>query len=121
MLDAKEVRIEDDRRYLTFECKICNNAIRIRDHDEMENCVYRTEFTMRAQKMKIDPECIKDPTLTRRGDVLCPYCGHNEAVTFTQGVGDKVQLVFVCTHKDCKQHWFKREEDENEVFSEDSQ
>ena len=90
MLDAKEVRDELKGRYLTFECKICNNAIRIKEGDEVENCVYRTEFTMRAQKMKVDPECIKDPTLTRRGDVLCPYCGHEEAVTFTQSVGDKV-------------------------------
>ena len=48
MLDAKETRGEDDRRNLTFECKICNNAIRIREGDEVENCVYRTEFTMRA-------------------------------------------------------------------------
>ena len=49
----------------------------------MENCVYRTDFTMRAENIQVDPECIKDPTLERRKDVKCKWCGHSEAVIFT--------------------------------------
>ncbi len=69
MLDAKEHRGEDGRRYLSFDCKACSNYQRAAIDSEVENCVYRTDFTMRAENLQVDPECVKDPTLQRRKDV----------------------------------------------------
>ena len=119
MLEAKEHRADEDRRFLQFECKMCNNYQRAAEGSEMDNCVYRTDFTMRAENLHVDPECIKDPTLSRRKDVECKWCGHSEAVTFTQPTKDKLNLIFVCTR--CTQHWSKGEgaKDDNEQFSED--
>ena len=119
MLDAKEHRIEE-RRFLLFECKLCNNYQKAAIDSEADNCVYRTDFTMRAENLQVDPECVKDPTLQRRQDVLCKYCGHNEAVSYTQPTKDKMTLIFVCTR--CQQYWTKGEgeADDHEVFSDDS-
>ena len=88
----------------------------------MDNCVYKTDYTMRAENLQVDPECIKDPTLSRRKDVKCPNadCGYNEAVTFTQPTKDRLNLIFVCTR--CQRHWNKGEGelDDNQYFSDDS-
>lgn len=85
----------------------------------MDNCVYRTDYTMRAENLHVDPECIKDPTLTRRRDIECKWCRHNEAVSFTQVTKEKLNLIFVCTK--CTKHWQKGEGrlDENQVYSDD--
>lgn len=96
MLDAKEHR-SDERRFLLFECKLCNNYQRAGEFSEADNCVYKTDYTMRAENLKVDPECVKDPTLQRRQDVNCKHCGHNEAVNFTQPTKDRMTLIFVCT------------------------
>ena len=116
MLEAMEYR-QDDLRYLRFECNLCNTYQKAAEGSEVDNCVYRTDFSMRAENLIVDPECIKDPTLSRRKDVECKYCGHNEAVTFTQPTKTKLNLIFVCTR--CTQHWSKGEgaKDENEEFS----
>lgn len=105
---------------MQFECKLCNNFVRAIEGSEVDNCVYRTDFTMRAENLQIDPECVKDPTLTRRQDILCKWCNHNEAVTFTQPTKDKMNLIFVCTR--CRKHWTKGEgaKDDNESFSDDT-
>ena len=119
MLDAKEHK-SDDRRFLQFECKLCNNYQRAAEHSEVDNCVYRTDFTMRAENLQVDPECVKDPTLQRRQDVSCPHCGNNEAVNYTQPTKDRMTLIFVCTR--CCQYWTKGEGnmDNHEEFSDDS-
>lgn len=119
MLEAKEYKADEDRHYLQFECKLCNSYQRAQENDEVDNCVYKTDFTMRAENLIVDPECIKDPTLSRRKDVQCKWCGHNEAVTFTQPLKDKLNLIFVCCK--CARHWSKGEGllDENEHFSDD--
>lgn len=119
MLDAKEHR-SDERRFLQFECKLCNNYQRANEFSEVDNCVYRTDFTMRAENLQVDPECVKDPTLSRRQDVQCKWCNNNEAVCYTQPTKDKMNLIFVCTK--CRQHWCKGEGamDDNEEFSSDS-
>ena len=96
MLEAMEYK-DGDNRYLRFECNICNKYQKAIEGSEVDNCVYMTDFSMRAEKLIVDPECIKDPTLSRRKDVQCPFCGHNEAVTFTQPTKIKLNLVFVCT------------------------
>jgi len=63
----------------------------------------------------VDPECIKDPCLSRRRGQPCKKCGHNEAVTFTNPTKDRMNLIFVCTN--CKYYWRKDELDENDVLS----
>ena len=120
MLEAKEHRGDSDRKFLQFECKLCNNYQRAAEASEVDNCVYRTDFTMRAENVHVDPECVKDPTLQRRQDVQCKWCGHYEAVCYTQPTKDKMTLIFVCTK--CTQYWTKGEgmQDDNESFSEDS-
>lgn len=76
---------------------MCHHYERAAEGDEVDNCVYRTDYTTRAENLHVDPECIKDPTLSRRKDIQCKYCGHNEAVTFTQATKDRLNLIFVCT------------------------
>ena len=90
------------------------------ENSEADNCVYRTDFTMRAENLQVDPECVKDPTLTRRKDVVCKWCGYHEAVSYTQPTKDKMTMIFVCTR--CQQHWTKGEgqKDDHETFSDDS-
>ena len=119
MLDAKEHK-GDNSRFLKFECKLCNYYWDAPERSEVDNCVYRTDFTMRAENLQVDPECVNDPTLARRQDVICKHCGHNEAVNYTQPTKDRMKLIFVCTA--CKQYWCKGEGqmDDNEEFSEDS-
>ena len=64
MLDAKEYRaLEGDRSFLQFSCKLCNNYTPAVEGSEIDNCVYRTDFTLRAENLQVDPECVKDPTL----------------------------------------------------------
>ena len=116
MLDPKEMR-NDQRPYLVFECRLCNRQQYTNETSESDNCVYRTDFTMRAENLQVDPECVKDPTLTRRKDVKCPWCDHHEAVNYTQPTKDKMTMIFVCTR--CQQYWTKGggELDDNEFFS----
>ena len=118
MLEPREFK-HGDRSSLQFDCKLCNSYCRAQDNDEMDNCVYRTDYTTRAENLHVDPECIKDPTLSRRRDVVCKWCSHNEAVTFTQPTKDRLNLIFVCCK--CARHWTKGEgeKDEEEVFSDD--
>ena len=82
MLEPRE-HIVSERHYLQFECKLCARAQRAEEGNEIDNCVYRTDYTVRAENLQVDLECVKDPTLTRRRDVECKFCAHNEAVTFT--------------------------------------
>ena len=82
MLEPREVTV-GDRHYLIFECKLCSRSQKAVEGNELENCVYRTDYTMKAENLSVDPESVKDPTLTRRKDVCCKWCSHNEAVTFT--------------------------------------
>ena len=64
MLDAKEYKqVDPDRCFLQFQCKLCNNYTPAVEGSEVDNCVYRTDFTMRAENLQVDPECVKDPTL----------------------------------------------------------
>lgn len=106
MLEPKEYS-QDDRFFLQYECKLCNRSQRALEGSEMDNCVYRTDFTMRTENLQVDPECIKDPTLARRRDICCKWCQHNEAVSFTQVTKDRLNLIFVCTR--CAKHWQKGE------------
>ena len=119
MLDPRE-KTQGDKHSLQFECKQCNSIQRTGEGDEHDYCVYRTDYTAKAEKLQVDPECISDPTLSRRRDVLCPFCEHQEAVSYTQVTKEKLNLIFVCTG--CKKYWLRGEgaKDEAEVFSDDS-
>ena len=47
MLEPKEYS-QDERFFLQYECKLCNRSQRAQEGSEMDNCVYRTDFTMRT-------------------------------------------------------------------------
>ena len=83
MMEAREQRVSETQRWLQFECKLCGHSMKAKIGDEVDNCVYRTDFSERAEALKVDSDCINDPTLTRRKDIECPKCGGHEAVTFT--------------------------------------
>lgn len=119
MLDPKEYSV-GDKYLLKFECKHCSRSQKTEDGGELENCVYRTDYTVRAENLWVDPECVKDPTLTRRKDITCKWCQFNEAVSFTQVTKEKLNCIFVCVR--CTKHWVKGEGalDEAERFSDDS-
>ena len=82
MLDPRE-KTEGERHYLQFECKHCTRVQNTGEGDEHDYCVYRTDYTAKAEKLQVDPECISDPTLSRRKDIECPFCKHEEAVSYT--------------------------------------
>ena len=69
MLEPQEHRSEGDNSYLQFVCNMCHHYERAATGDEVDNCVYRTDYTTRAENLNVDPECIKDPTLSRRKDI----------------------------------------------------
>jgi DNA-directed RNA polymerase subunit M/transcription elongation factor TFIIS len=119
LLDPKEHTL-GDKSLLQFECKHCARTQRVTEGSEVENCVYRTDYTVRAEALLVDPECVKDPTLTRRKDMQCKWCNYNEAVSFTQVTAQKLNMIFVCTR--CSKWWAKGEgkKDEAELFSDDS-
>ena len=119
MLDPSE-HTDGDRHFLQFECKQCNRTQKTGEGDELDNCVYRTDYTTKAENLRVDPECIKDPTLCRRRDIECKFCQHTEAVSYTQVTKERLNLIFVCTR--CTGHWFRGEgaKDEAEEFSDDS-
>lgn len=89
LLDPKEHTV-GDKYLLQFECKHCARSQRVMEGSEIENCVYRTDYAVRAESLFVDPECVKDPTLTRRKDVECKWCANNEAVSFTQVAAQKL-------------------------------
>lgn len=67
-------------------------------------------------KLYVDRECIKDPTLARRKGNPCVKCQNTEAVIFTNPTKDRMNLIFVCTN--CTHYWKKEELDENDVHEE---
>mmetsp|Transcript_20734 Transcript_20734/g.15248 ORF Transcript_20734/g.15248 Transcript_20734/m.15248 type:complete len:130 (-) Transcript_20734:19-408(-) len=100
---------------LIFECRICGNSEKAKEHDEADNCVYRSDYGKMTSGFSVDVECIKDPTLSRK-PVVCRKCANTEAVTFINPTKDRMNLVFVCTK--CQFHWKKEELDENDFLSE---
>lgn len=115
MLYPKEQIIGDGSGRLVYDCRICGNFEKAKTGDEADNCVYKSDHTKMSEAFNVDSECIKDPTLSRRRDLPCKHCGHNEAVTFTNPTKDRMNLIFVCTK--CTFHWRKEEIDENENLS----
>ena len=84
MLEPKETKLDNEDSYiLEYWCKLCNRHEQATRGSEADNCVYKTDFTARAENFAVDSECIKDPTLARRRDIECPHCKYNEAVSFT--------------------------------------
>ena len=81
MLYAKE-QVYDQRQgiaRLVFECPQCGNLERAVDGDQWDNCVYRQDYGEGQNeagesvfKFNVDKDCIKDPTLQRTNDVVCP-------------------------------------------------
>jgi predicted metal-binding protein len=123
MMEPKEYKSEEgqEKNYLIFVCKMCQHTLKAKDRDTMDNCVFLIDFTERTMKSDVDPECIDDPTLMRRTDVICPHCRHQEAVCYSETAKDRIRLIFVC--RGCRKHWLKNEgeNDDEEYFSEDDE
>lgn len=117
MLQPREQIVEEGVGRLVYDCRICGYFEKAKPDDESDNCVYKSEQSNMSEKFYVDKECIKDPTLSRRKNLSCKKCLHNEAVTFTNPTKDRMNLIFVCTK--CTYHWRKEELDENDVLSED--
>lgn len=118
MLQAKEQQLDDDSYTLIYACRICGHFERAKEGDEADHCVYRSsgQQTSGAAEVagegpkfifQVDKECVKDPTLSRRKDVVCRKCNHTEAVTFTNPTKDRMNLIFVCTK--CTYYWRKED------------
>lgn len=120
MLQPKEQKTADDQDIgrLIYDCRICGYFEKAKAGDEADHCVYRSSENNNssgnssgtggeAQKFffHVDKECVKDPTLSRRKDLQCKKCGHNEAVTFMNPTKDRMNLIFVCTK--CTYYWRK--------------
>jgi DNA-directed RNA polymerase subunit M/transcription elongation factor TFIIS len=117
---------------LIYDCRICGYFEKAKADDEADHCVYRSSEQQQSsdtQKkgeapkffFQVDKECVKDPTLSRRKDVTCRNCKHNEAVTFMNPTKDRMNLIFVCTR--CTYYWRKEEarEGEKEQVSDDDE
>jgi DNA-directed RNA polymerase subunit M/transcription elongation factor TFIIS len=105
MLYPKESIIEEGSfGRLVYECRICGHFEKARVDDEADNCVFKSEHLKMSEKFAaVDKECIKDPTLSRRKNVICAKCSNTEAVTFTQVTKERMNLIFVCTQ--CCYNW----------------
>lgn len=130
MLQPKEEKLDDESTRLVYQCRICGHRDLAKAGDQADHCVYRSSEQQSAaaedgddgKKKKgmaeeetgekfffqVDKECVKDPTLSRQKNVVCPKDGHNEAVTFTIPTKDRMNLVFVCTK--CTTSWRKEAE-----------
>ena len=129
MLQAKEQETEVGTR-LVYECRICGHFEKAKQDDEADHCVYRSSEQQQTTGgtsgaageagsegprfiFTVDKECVKDPTLSRRKDVVCRKCKHTEAVTFTNPTKDRMNLIFVCTK--CTYYWRKEKLDDGPV------
>lgn len=124
MLQPKEDKVLNngdgsDIGSLIYSCRICGYYERAKHGDEGDHCVYRSSEQPNSAQSSganggeskffyhVDKECVKDPTLSRRKDVNCKQCGHNEAVTFMNPTKDRMNLIFVCTK--CTSYWRKED------------
>ena len=81
--------------------------------------MYKSEVARMSEKVTaVDPECIKDPTLSRNKNVRCKNrnCDSTEAVTFTNPTKERMNLIYVCTV--CTYSWKKDELDQNDIVEE---
>lgn len=125
MLQPKEQKTgELEIGRLIYDCRICGYFEKAKEGDEADHCVYRSSEQQSSGPgqsaggeskfvFHFDKECVKDPTLSRRKDLLCKKCGHNEAVTFMNPTKDRMNLIFVCTK--CTYYWRKEKPAEGEV------
>jgi DNA-directed RNA polymerase subunit M/transcription elongation factor TFIIS len=134
MLQPKEQKTEDSEfGRLIYDCRICGYFEKAKAGDEADHCVYRSsEQTQTGTNQaagggesgpkfffQVDKECVKDPTLSRRKDLICRKCGHNEAVTFMNPTKDRMNLIFVCTK--CTFYWRKEKAEGDPVYSDDEE
>ena len=79
--------------------------------------MYKSEIARMSEKSStVDPECIKDPTLSRNKNVKCKQktCDSREVVTFTNPTKERMNLIYVCVK--CTHSWRKDELYEGETL-----
>ena len=59
-----EESINDQALY--FHCRICNYYERAQEGNEFENCVYKTDYEAKESQLVINPDIVKDPTLSKK-------------------------------------------------------
>lgn len=89
------------RKSLQYACRTCNHVENCNQTNEDDMCVYRRDvsFTYREQ-LKIRPDVIHDPTLSRTFEYQCKVCPNTEAVFWQlpeSQQDDALALMFVCT------------------------
>ena len=116
MLYPREQKSDENEKFgrLIYDCRICGYFEKAKAGSEEDNCVYKSEIARMSEKFTVDPECIKDPALSRNKDVKCVNkdCDSREAVTFTNPTKERMNLIYVCVK--CCKSWKKDELNEKE-------
>ena len=76
------------------------------DQESGSWCVYRNEIHHTTkEKTVVLKDVAADPTLPRTNDVVCPRCGHKEAVFFSSSTEEGMTLFLSCTNQRCQHKW----------------
>lgn len=129
--DAMDEEEEFDNSVGIEFCDVCHSMMRPKEDKEFKKLYYkcfscgnenrsvRRQIVTRNQLRKeykkqlhiYSKDLVYDPTLSRRDDIECPDCSHNEAVMFlggsSQAKDENVNLVFMCCS--CQHAWIHGE------------
>ncbi len=88
-------------RKLTYVCRTCNYIEKVDQNDPNDMTVFRRDVSFQyREQVKIRPDVIHDPTLSRTNQYDCQNCHGNEAVFWQlpeSQQDDALALMFVCT------------------------
>lgn len=89
------------KRVLQYACRTCNYVESCDQTSADDLCVYRRDvsYTYR-ESIRIPPDVIHDPTLSRTFEYHCQNCPNTEAVFWQlpeSHQSDALALIFVCT------------------------
>jgi DNA-directed RNA polymerase II subunit RPB9 len=95
-----EHRENPKRRVLQYACRTCSYVENCDQASADDMCVHRRDvsFTYR-EKLRIPPDVIHDPTLSRTFEYHCQKCPNTEAVFWQlpeSQQDDSLALMFVC-------------------------
>ena len=99
-----------DDKLLKFYCKFCSFGESVVENNEVENKVFKNEIKLALVQQNIDPIIVHDPTFSRTKEVICPECGHQEAVFFhdIDKANSNMSLNFVCCKEECGNSWIHK-------------
>ena len=100
MLYPKE---DKEMKILLYSCRNCDYQ-----ENAYNSCIYVNRVVHDTNEMTmIVADVVADPTLPRTTDIVCPKCGHNEAVFFQSqsSKADHMRLFYVCCGPGCMHKW----------------